>query len=314
LADAEWLYARNPYGEAIVFAAFTADGELVAMRPAAAHKFWWRGQERRAYQFVDALVAPEHRNRGLFKRLIAAIGDAADAGDFSLFSFPNANSLAVYQKTAFLQCLGRCHVQVRIFSPVAYARYKLWRLGLLTAPPPPGEASDSTVGHGRICLIPIERFESDFPEVHDAVSGVAASFTLRRHDFLNWRYFGLPERWYQAAMIIESSRDAGYVVLRLINRVAHVVDLFVKPEPSLVKTVIPLVSQWARRLGAIALYFNTSHGNWFQRAVADAGGFLEKKSNSVVVDRATVSHLSILEGRPVGIADFYFVMGDGDFI
>lgn len=311
LAEAQWLYAQNPYGEAIIFAVFDAADELVGMRPAIAHRFLWRGQERRAYQFVDAVVAPEHRNQGLFGRLVAAICKSADGGDFSLFSFPNRNSLPVYRKTPFLQCIGRCQVQVRILSAVDYTRYKLgWAL---PAAAPPVDTGNASLGNGRIWLVPIRCFESDFPEVHNAVSEVAASFTLRRRDFLNWRYFGSPGRRYHAAMIVKSGREAGYGVLRLINRIAHVIDLFMEPEPLLVRSVVPLLSQWARRLGAVALYFNTSHGNWFQRALADTGVFLKKTTDPIILDRATVGRLSILERRAVGIADFYFVMGDSDF-
>ena len=63
LEEAVWLYEKNPNGRAVVFAAFADDGELAGVRPAIPWRLVWRGQERSAYEFADALVAPRHRNR-----------------------------------------------------------------------------------------------------------------------------------------------------------------------------------------------------------------------------------------------------------
>jgi hypothetical protein len=312
LAEAEWLYAGNPYGEAIIFGAFDSDHQLIGMRPAIAHRFVWRDQERLAYQFVDAIVAPEHRNRGIFGELVRAISAAAARGDFGLFSFPNHNSLPIYRKTPWLHCLGRCEVKVKVLSRLAYARLKLGGRGL-GPPPSPAHDADPGLCEGRTRLVPIRNFDCDFTALHGEVATVAASFTLRRREFLNWRYFGSPERQYHVALIEESGRHHGYVVMRLMNRIAHVMDVFARPERALMMRVFSLVSQWASRIGAVALYFNASEGNWFQRAFGGTAFVLRKKTDSIVLDRASVQRLAVLYGRPLDMSDFYFVMGDGDF-
>src|SRR5688572_30311689 len=64
LEEAQWLYCANPHGNALIYAAFDQSGELAGMRPAIPYRLYWRGEERSAYEFADALVAVRHRNRG----------------------------------------------------------------------------------------------------------------------------------------------------------------------------------------------------------------------------------------------------------
>src|SRR5438034_10489396 len=66
LSEARRLYEDHPYGEALILGAFTADNQLAAVLPAIAHRFVSRVLEAPRYQLVDAGVAPEHKNRGLF--------------------------------------------------------------------------------------------------------------------------------------------------------------------------------------------------------------------------------------------------------
>jgi GNAT superfamily N-acetyltransferase len=312
IETAEWLYKANPGGEGIVLGAFDARDELVGARPAIAWKFLWRGQERLGYQFTDAVVAPAHRGRGIFSRLVHMLLELAEEGGFSLFSFPNDQSLPIYLKTGSLEYLGRCDAQVKILAWQRYLRYKLG-LGAAdgngTSPAGDGAAR---LDDGDTSLIPIGRFESDFEDIHADLGRLVTSFTLRSKEFLNWRYFGCPERRYRAALLWQAGRAQGYLVIRTIGPVAHVIDVFLRPDVRVAEKAPRLAARWARQMGAIALHFEGLRGHVFRQAFRDAGFLLRRHTGQVVMDSVSVRQLASLRGRPSEMADFYFVMGDSD--
>lgn len=310
LAEAEWLYRDNPYGEAIIWGAFSADGRLVGVRPAVPWRFFWRGQERKAYLFVDALVAPECRKQGLFNHLLKLVGALSEKEHFSLYSFPNQNSLPIYQKTPLLELLGGCEVQVRILSWLNYVRYKL---GGDRQEAPESVPALASLSEGEVSLVPVERFQSDFEDIHLELGKQVASFTLRRREFLNWRYFGSPARTYRVALIRDSRRTHGYLVVRMLHHIVHVIDVFLRPEKPIVRQAFRLLTRWAKPLGASAIYFNSSQGNFFQHGFPQSGLFLRKRNGALILDRKTAHELAVREGRPLAIGDCYFTMGDFDF-
>ncbi|MBI4611521.1 MAG: GNAT family N-acetyltransferase [Candidatus Rokubacteria bacterium] len=315
--EAEWLYERNPYGETIILAAFDRDSELVGIRPAVAWRFFRMGEERPAYQFVDAAVAPEHRGRGVFRHLVTMVCALAEEAEASLFSFPNESSLSIYLGVPALHCLGPCEVQAKILSWSRYMRYRLTR-----------DAEDA--GHGAVAaetaqlatglrerdvsLEPIRAFESDFEEIHHDLGRRVASFTLRRREFLNWRYFGRPHTRYHVALIRQSGRTRGYLVVRVRDAIAHLVDVFLAPDWEVALAASRLVTRWAGAMGAIAIYFTASPGNFFHHAFRRGRLVLKRRSQPVVIDTSTLNSLASRLRRRAGPGDFYFVMGDNDVL
>lgn len=311
LAEAEWLYRDHPYGEAILLGVLVANHELAAVLPAIAHRFVWDGQEEIGYQLIDAVTAPEHRGRGLFGHLVELICRTAEAQHFCVFAFPNAQSLSVYRKTGILESIGAWETHAKVLAWPAYAWY---RLGHGHERAEQTHTSDAaTLCDGDVSLVPIRRFESDFEEIHASAGNTILSFTLRRREFLNWRYFGSPQRHYGAALIKRAERAEGYVVVRVIDRIAHVIDVFVPPDGRTAGTAVRLLTRWARRMGAIAVYFSASGDNFIQRAFDRNGFLLKKRGGEIVLDPKSLHRLTSRHQRHVNIDDFYFVMGDGDF-
>ncbi len=321
-AQAEWLYQRNPYGAAIIFGAFDSSGQLAGMRPAIASRLFWRGQQKPSYQFIDALVAPEHRNKGIFTHLVNLMCTLTQENGVATYSFSNGASASAYRKTALLSFLGWCETYVKVLSWRRYLGYQLRRklgsngrgadLHIQEASP---TELDGDVSDGDMRLSPISRFDSDYEDVHDALGRIVPSFTLRRKEFLNWRFFGSAERQYRVAVIQQSGRTRGYVAVRMIGPIAHLVDLFIVPDVWADSRAPRLVSQWVTEMGAIALHFNASEGNFFQ------GAFPLKvpvprgaKTPNIFVDSNSVRYLAVLQGRRVKLSDFYFVTGDRDSI
>jgi GNAT superfamily N-acetyltransferase len=312
LEEAQWLYSANPNGNAIIYAAFDESGELAGMRPAIPFKLYWRGEERSAYEFADALVAASHRNRGIFSHLVKLICEQARQEDFTLYSIPNENSLPVYRRSRRLQVLNATETRVR---PVSWPAYLVERMGMngVEHPAVPASSWEAGVAGNEVVLAPIDRFDTDFEDVHVALGARIASFTLRSRAYLQWRYFGSPLREYRVALVRQGKRVRGYIVIRMIDRIAHLVDVFIAPELPLAYRVFELAAQWAGRMGAIAVHFNASRGNFFHAAAARRGFWLSKRSGSLVLDRHSGNLLECRQEGPLGAPDAYFVMGDFDF-
>lgn len=310
LAEADWLYQRNPYGDGLIFGAFDAQGHLVGVRPTIAWRFSCGGRERQAYQFTDALVAPAHRGQGIFSRLVKDMCALAAERDFILWSFPNSNSLPIYLKMGLLERVAGCEVLVRVLAWRPYIQYKLGR-GAAQPSPPVGDRG-STVTAGDLSLLPIGRFSSGFEDVHAELGSVLATFTLRRREFLNWRYFQHPEQRYQVALVQRGDDIQGYVVIRMIHQVAHVIDAFVRPTPAAINGLPGLLTRWAKQRNAIAVHFQASRGNVFAQAFRRTGFFLRRKSGHVVLDTRSARHLASAVGRRLHDRDFYFAIGDSD--
>jgi GNAT superfamily N-acetyltransferase len=312
LAEVEWLYRDNPNGEALIMAAFDADGELAGVRPALPWRIVWQGRVRIAYEFADALVAPRHRNQGIFTRLVKLICETADQNDYLMYTIPNENSLPIYRRTGALQVAGASET---LAKPISWARYLGQRLGLngRLAPRVPRAEPLLLLSEGDASLLPIDRFESGFEQVHSEFAAAAAAFTLRHREFLQWRYFGSPVRRYHAALVEQGGRVRGYLVMRTIDGVAHLIDVFVAPDLQLAAKVFRLAAAWARQLGAIAVHFNASKGNFFRQAALSSGYWLRKTSGTLVIDRRSAELLAASRGARPGVQDVYFVMGDFDF-
>ena len=229
-----------------------------------------------------------------------------------MFAFPNERSMSVYRKTGLLQSIGAYETRVKVLAWPAYVSFKLGLAGRQSGKEAPaGEGAG--LSDGDVSLVPISRFDQDFKGLHTEMGRVVAHFTLRRKDFLNWRYFGSTEKRYRVALIRQAERTRGYVVVRVIDRIAHVIDVFVTPDRLVARRAASLVARWARRLGAIAVYFRASKGSIVRRAFVRAGFLFAKQGEEIVLDSKSLERLTALHGRPVVSADFYFVMGDGDF-
>jgi GNAT superfamily N-acetyltransferase len=314
LEEAVWLYGRNPCGEAVIHAAFDESGRLAGMRPSIPIKFWWNGEERMAYEFADALVERSYQGKGIFSRLVKAACDRAEQEGASVFSLPNENSLAVYRRNPALEVLERSHTCARPLAWISYLQHHMKpRQGRTSGGAHAAEAP-SFVDDGDVCLRRIHRFESDFADVRAELQARIPSFGLRTREFLQWRYFGSPVRQYWVALIQERGQVRGYLVLRVVGGIAHVVDVFMRPDERLARKVFELARRSAKRMGAIGVHFSTAGSTFFSAAAAHSGFWLKKRSSSLVMDAAGTRRLAKSLHRPVTTADFYFAMGDFDFL
>jgi GNAT superfamily N-acetyltransferase len=136
----EWKYERNPYLAEILIYVATIGGQVVGMRGFFGGR-WEAGQPREelaAYCADDLVIAPAHRNRGLFTRIMrAAFADLALEHEGYAFTLSGSPTTVLSSLTTGWKSIGTmCPVEVasqrrsaaeRLLGALGRRRF-LWRL------------------------------------------------------------------------------------------------------------------------------------------------------------------------------------------
>ncbi|QLG28537.1 GNAT family N-acetyltransferase [Halorarum halophilum] len=86
----DWRYVDNPYLSEVPICVADRDGEVVGARPSLPFPLRVGGERVLAIAQVDPMVAPEHRRRGLFSRMVTHVyGYYADREPSVSIGFPN---------------------------------------------------------------------------------------------------------------------------------------------------------------------------------------------------------------------------------
>jgi len=122
----EFLYERNPFHEGASMLVADAGNEVVGVRPSVPLPMRVRSVDVTCAYLHNVMVHPDHRRRGLFKRLTKRLVDHLGDGTLSLlFCYANDLSAPGYQKTDF-QSVGRGPVKhVRLQSPDRFVSDRL---------------------------------------------------------------------------------------------------------------------------------------------------------------------------------------------
>lgn len=109
-----WKHIENPFGESPVLLAEEGD-LLVGVRAFMQWRFSKDGKEYKALRAVDTATHPDHRGKGIFKKLtLALIDKVKDEGFDFIFNTPNEQSKPGYLKMGWKE-LGRLPVRVKPF-------------------------------------------------------------------------------------------------------------------------------------------------------------------------------------------------------
>jgi GNAT superfamily N-acetyltransferase len=210
-----WKHRANPFGESPGLVAADRDGRVVAVRLFLRWEFEVDGRLVRAVRAVDTATHPEHRGRGLFKRLtLEQLDRLADDRTELVFNTPNGNSLPGYLRMGW-GAVGAMPISIRPARPAA-----LWRGAAVAARRirggPPANGSDGVAGAGaaaRIAAVPACPFPSAaeyfaVPGRDEALDALLARARPARPDgrigtrrsarYLRWRYAEAPGLDYRA--------------------------------------------------------------------------------------------------------------------
>lgn len=213
-----WKHERSPFGPSPCLVA-EADGRLVALRVFLPWRFGCGGREVRAVRAVDTATHPEHRGRGLFRRLTLQLADELAAeGVAFVFNTPNRYSLPGYLEMGW-RSMGRLPVWVR----------PRWPLRLVRAVLAPGPSSDEAdplpadAAGGVGALLE----EPELPTLLAAVAARARAdgrySTPRTPEYLRWRYADVPRlaygaRWRLAGRPARGEGSAALIYRRKLRR------------------------------------------------------------------------------------------------
>lgn len=213
-----WKHERSPFGPSPCLVA-EADGRIVALRAFLPWHFRSGGREVLAVRAVDTATHPEHRGRGLFRRLTLRLADELAAeGVAFVFNTPNRSSLPGYLGMGWSDA-GRVPVWVRPRRPLRLARAVL-------APGPSADEADPLPAdpEGRVAAL-LE--EPGLPALLEAVGAHARTdgryHTPRTPEYLRWRYAEVPRlvygaRWRLAGQHPRGDGSAAVVYRRKLRR------------------------------------------------------------------------------------------------
>lgn len=86
----DWKFVHNPYADHTPIIVAETDGQIVGSRAFVGHQIRAGDQTVRAFQGTDAMVHPDHRQRGVYSRLVKYTTEYYENEEQALrFTFPN---------------------------------------------------------------------------------------------------------------------------------------------------------------------------------------------------------------------------------
>jgi hypothetical protein len=215
----DWLYRRNPDGEALAWVATDgATQRIVGAATAFPRGVFFAGRKARGYVLGDFCIDPAHRSLGLALALQRACleGLSAEDADFA-FDFPSNSMVAVYNRL-------RIGINERLVRHV-----KLLRADLAIGRRVPSHAATRVLsgiansalrardffarrnGGWKISCEP-GRCADEFAVAARRWIPGAAVTVARTAEYLNWRYESHPQHSYEIISARKDGKLGGYVV------------------------------------------------------------------------------------------------------
>jgi len=170
-----WKHLENPAGESPMWVAIDGDS-VCGFRTMLRWRFTDGSNVCSAVRAVDTATDPNHRRRGIFKKLtLAAVDQLTSAGVEFIFNTPNDKSRPGYLSMGWSDA-GKLPVRVSLAGPLSIPRLAKARVAAHKWSEP------ITVGD------PIEACIADISDLRRSLSPVAGLTTFASPDHLLWRY------------------------------------------------------------------------------------------------------------------------------
>jgi GNAT superfamily N-acetyltransferase len=227
----EWLYRKNPFGEALVWVAVEPAGKrMIGVAAAFPRLMYNHGVEMPGYVLGDFCIDPAHRSLGLAVSLQRACLDEIAARDAFGFDFPSRSMLSVYQR---LRIEANASM-VRYAKPLRADRKVAQRVtvpfvaaGITTVANAALRLRERNVKRNAGLKIATEPgpWGEEFSRVAREWSPRMGVCVARTQEYLNWRYREHPLREYR--MIVARREDLlrGYLVYHVHGEDCTIDDL-----------------------------------------------------------------------------------------
>ncbi len=237
----DWLYRRNPAGQAIVWYAATADPAAPSAGQYALVplRFAIDGEPKVGGLALNVLTHPDYRRQGIFAALAEkAIAQGIERGFYFTFALPNPNSYSGFvPKTGFSDIGGVPLLLAPLGAgPVLDQAAAPLRLAATMGTRALAAALARVRRFGGRGLAAVETVAADWSG-WDALWSVLRRkypvMVVRDRAFMAWRFGACPTRSYRLHVARDGGEAVGYVVTRTSAirgfRAGLIVDLLVVP-------------------------------------------------------------------------------------
>jgi hypothetical protein len=257
----DWLYRKNPDGEAVLWGIRKLDsGELAGFTAALPRRMMVEGQLRMAWNGADFSILPKFRALGPAIKLRRAAKEGIDAGraDF-LYAHPNERMAVIHAKVGH----SPVGTMLRFARPLKTGQYLEGKLRSRLAARALGRVADPLFHlaarpwkHRRTCEVRLAS-PASFGDAYDRLfEGAAPALRVvgvRDARYLNWRYRENPLYQPHALEAWDNGQLRGYLLLIVEDETVSIKDVFPPSEPAVVRDLIAALIRQGRRLGLKSL-------------------------------------------------------------
>ena len=252
----DWLYRRNPDGEARAWIAEDAAGRAVGLAAAFPRRMIVQGREGRGWVLGDFCVDDDHRTLGPALQLQrACLAGVTAAGADVVYDLPGPRMLPVYRRLGVTPAGS-----VRRFAKLLRVDGRL-PLGM----PAAVTGAVNRAGNALLALADARHagagdlevtaesapYGREYTELASR-GGAGHGFCIHRSAaYLDWRYGAAPHRSYRLLAARRRGELRGYVVLDRDGATGWIVDLFVaEDEPAVIRALVATAVAGFRADGA----------------------------------------------------------------
>ena len=248
LKELEWRYLKCPIKSKIFVAEDIEKRIIVGIRPILLKKIKVNDSEGLGAQFMDVMVHPAYRGRGIFTKLMKMAYDYLKKENILVaYTFPNRNSYPAYKKVTDWQELSFFKVFVNIQNI-------FWS---------PKLEVDQDVN-----IETIENFDERVNLLLEKFLNLYDICIYRTSEYLNWRFIRRPDVEYKIISVNRGEKLVGYAVLRtrklFTSKVGLIIELVCDPEYyNVFEMLIKHSLKEFKNLGVKwVLFFNFSNKNF----------------------------------------------------
>lgn len=285
----EWLYHRNPAGQALTWVATDGSQRIIGAAAAFPRRFYCGSREACGFVLGDFCVDASHRSLGLALALQRACLDGiTTSGAELVFDFPSRSMLAVYGRLG----IAAQESTIRYAKPLRVDRKVAQRVPIGVAARGLSAVVNAGMQLRDTGLKPAAKWKieteagpwgEEFSEAAKRWSPAAGTCVARTAEYLNWRYREHPQRQYVMLAARGTEGLAGYLIYSQEGESRIIEDLLSEGDEASSALLIHAV-EGARKSGV-----HTVDAPWLAthpgKQVVERCGFRARESGPVVLLR-----------------------------
>ncbi|HEX5735887.1 MAG TPA: GNAT family N-acetyltransferase [Blastocatellia bacterium] len=277
----KWLYESNPHGRALTWVAIDREtGDTAGCTSVFPRRVVVERWRRVGSIGGDCFVEPRFRRKGLATELHrASFSMMRDEGVDFMYGPPVVNNLAALLKAGSHAVTGyRRWVRPLTGSGAYKAAFSREpsKLEARLADLPVMIFDQLTRADSREFLLEqVTEFGAEFDVLFERVAAKQKIACMRDSRYLAWRYLDSPNQRQVPFAIRRSGELIGLLVLETNAEKTAVVDLFTRPEPSLIDATLQLAIGYATEAGCSSLEMSLTDGSALSERLR-ASGFIRR--------------------------------------